>query len=66
LVVGVLSFFSLPREPADQNGRANGSQGEAETKRIQEDDACGGGWSHGSALVSDGADLLSAVVMMEG
>jgi hypothetical protein len=34
LVVGVLSFFSLPRELADENGRANSLQGEAESERI--------------------------------
>jgi hypothetical protein len=64
LVVGrfALSFFSLPRELADKNGRANSSQGETETKRIQEDDPCSGGWTNKSALVSDGTDQLSASI----
>jgi hypothetical protein len=65
-MVGVLSLFSLPRELADENGRANGSQGEAETKRIQEDDACGGGRTDKSALVSAGTDQLSATLVKEG
>jgi len=34
LVVGVLSLFSLPRELADEDGRANSSQGETEVERI--------------------------------
>ena len=34
LVVGVLSLLALSREPADENGRADSSQGETETERI--------------------------------
>ena len=34
LVVGILSLLALPRESADENGRADSSQGETETERI--------------------------------
>jgi hypothetical protein len=64
LVRFALSFFSLPRESADENGRTNSSQGETETERIQEDDTRSGGWSDKSAMVSDGTDQLSAAVRL--
>jgi hypothetical protein len=34
LVVGVLSLLALPRGTADENGRADSSQGETESERI--------------------------------
>ncbi len=34
LVVSILSFFSLPRELADENRRADSTQGETEVERI--------------------------------
>ena len=34
LVVSILLFLALPRESADENGRADSTQGETESERI--------------------------------
>ena len=43
-------------------GETDRAEGETKGERIQEDDACSGGWSCGSALFSDRTDQLSTAI----